>query len=178
MENILNAAEIFDYLGKTNILMAFCGRFDHTMNTSLLLNSKLELDQVGEAFGVNKKVYNVLVESVENVTRYAAHGNKNDIKSMLLLCKTENSYKIITCNAILNKDVIPLKNRLDTVIKLRKEELKANYREQILAERISENAAGLGIIDIALKTDNKIQYHFKDYSENTSLYFFQAEINI
>jgi len=176
LKDITDAIEIFNFMGKTNILLAFCGRFDHTMNTSLLLNSKTELNELGEAFGVNKKVYNVLVESVENVTRYASHGNQNNIKSMLLLCKTESAYSIITCNAILNKDVNPLKERLDTVINSSKEELKTNYREQILSERVSENAAGLGIIDIALKTDNKIRYYFKEYSTNTSLYFFKAEI--
>lgn len=176
MKDITDAIEIFDFMGKTNILLAFCGRFDHTMNTSLLLNSKIELNELGEAFGVNKKVYNVLVESVENVTRYASHGNQNNIKSMLLLCKSDNAYSIITCNAILNKDVNPLKERLDNVINSSKEELKTNYREQILSERVSENAAGLGILDIALKTNNKISYHFKDYSANTSLYFFKAEI--
>lgn len=176
MKDITDAIEIFDIMGKTNILLAFCGRFDHTMNTSLLLNSKAELNELGEAFGVNKKVYNVLVESVENVTRYSSHGNENNIKSILLLCKSENTYSIITCNAIQNKDVAPLKERLDTVISSSKEKLKTNYREQILSERISENAAGLGILDIAIKTDNKIRYHFKDYSPTTSLYFFQAEI--
>ena len=177
MKDLTDAIEIFDVMGKTNILLAFCGRFDHTMNTSLLLNSKTELNDLGEAFGVNKKVYNVLVESVENVTRHALHGNENNIKSLLLLCESENTYSIITCNAVLNTSVIPLKERLDGIIKQSKEELKTNYREQILAERISENGAGLGIIDIAIKTDNKIRYHFKPYSANTSLYFFQAEIN-
>lgn len=176
MKDITDAIEIFEIMGKTNILLAFCGRFDHTMNTSLLLNSKAELNELGEAFGVNKKVYNVLVESIENVSRHSAHGNNNNIKSMLLLCKTDNKYSVITCNAIEKKDVLPLKDRLDSVKNASKEELKMNYREQILSERVSDNAAGLGILDIAIKTDNKIRYHFKEYSTDTSLYFFQAEV--
>lgn len=178
MPDIKDAVEIFDYFGKTNILLAFSGRFDHQLNTSILRNSQAKLNELGSTFGINKKVYNVLVESVENVTRYSADNSLHDLKSMLLLCKNPESYKIITCNPVLNTNVDKLKEKLDLVKSCNLDELKTTYRQQILSKRVSENTAGLGLIDIAIKTDNNINYYFKNYSQNIFLYYFQAEISI
>ena len=52
------------------------------------------------------------------------------------------------------------------------------YREQILSQRTHENSAGLGIIDIAIKSNNQIQYNFKLSTDDTSIYLFQTQINI
>ena len=97
---------------------------------------------------------------------------------MLLLCKSKTKYTVLTGNHILNKDIPALKEKLEKVLKLNPVELKKLYREQILSKRSDENSAGLGIIDIGIKSGNQIKYDFKQLTEPYSFYLFQVEINI
>ncbi|HXC05638.1 MAG TPA: DUF6272 family protein, partial [Bacteroidia bacterium] len=97
---------------------------------------------------------------------------------MFMLCKTEQKYLVITGNPILNKDIASLKDKLEMVSRMNRDELKELYRQQIMQERENENSAGLGIIDIALKSGNRFQYDFKPLTSETSFYHFQTEIEI
>lgn len=178
MTQVSTAFEVYQFMSEKNILVAFTGHFDHLVTTSLLKNIKSKLGELQSMTGIDKKVYNVLVESIENISKYTLkNAHKHNI-AMLLLCKGENNFTIITGNHVLNKDIPALKERLDRVIQLGQEDLKRMYREQMLTKRTDENSAGLGIIDIAIKSKNQIKYDFKPLNDQTSFYLFQTEINI
>ena len=68
--------------------------------------------------------------------------------------------------------------KLEKVLKSNHLELKQLYRQQILSKRTDENTAGLGIIDIAIKSGNQIKYEFNQLNESTTFYILQTEINI
>ncbi len=170
------AFEVYQFMSEKNILIAFTGHFDHLVTTSLLKNIKNKLSVLQSATGIDKKVYNVIVESIENISKYSTIKNQNQNIAMLLLCKSETHFTVITGNHILNNDIDELKKKLDKVASHSLVELKKMYREQMLSKRTHENSAGLGIIDIAIKSDNHIKYDFKQLTEHTSFYLFQTEI--
>ena len=178
MTQVSIAYEVYQFMSEKDILMAFTGHFDHLVTTSLLKNIKSKLGELQTATGIDKKVYNVLVESIENISKYSSKSIEHKNNAMLLLCKSENKYTVITGNHIMNKDVPALKEKLDKVLKLTLVELKKMYREQMLSKRVDENSAGLGIIDISIKSENHIKYDFKPITEDSSFYLFQTEINI
>lgn len=178
MSQVATAFEVYQFMSEKNILVAFTGHFDHLVTTSLLKNIKSKLGELQSMTGIDKKVYNVLVESIENISKYTLkQGQKNNI-AMLLLCKGENSFTIITGNHVLNKDIPALKERLDRVLNIDEATLRKMYRAQMLSIRTDENSAGLGIIDIAIKSKSQIKYDFKPIDGQTSFYLFQTEINI
>ena len=178
MTQVSTAFEVHQFMSEKNILIAFTGYFDHLVTTSLLKNIKKKLTILQSATGIDKKVYNVLVESIENISKYASTKNPNQNIAMLLLCKSDVHFTVITGNHILNNDIPALKEKLDKVASLTPAELKKMYREQLLSKRTHENSAGLGIIDIAIKSGNQIKYDFKQLNDQTSFYLFQTEINI
>ncbi len=178
MTQVSIAYEVYQFMSEKDILMAFTGHFDHLVTTSLLKNIKSKLGELQTATGIDKKVYNILVESIENISKYSSKAVEHKDKAMLLLCKSDNKFTIITGNHILNKDIPALKMKLDKVSRLTLEELKKLYREQMLSKRIDENSAGLGLIDISIKSENQIRYEFKPITEHASFYLFQTEINI
>ncbi len=178
MTQVSTAFEVYQFMSEKNILVAFTGYFDHLVTTSLLKNIKFKLRELQSVTGIDKKVYNVLVESIENISKYSSRGKKKQNIAMLLLCKSETKYTIITGNHILNADIPELKLKLEKVQKLNLPELKQMYRDQMLSERTDENSAGLGIIDIAIKSGNQIRYDFKPMNDLTSFYLFQTDINI
>jgi hypothetical protein len=64
-----------------------------------------------------------------------------------------------------------LKDRLDEVNSLDKEGLKNLYKDARLNATFSETSgAGIGIIDIARKSENKLVYHFEKVNEKFSVY--------
>lgn len=178
MTQVSTAFEVYKFMSEKNILVAFTGQFDHLVTTSLLKNIKNKLGNLQSMTGIDKRVYNILVESIENISKYTSkNGIQNNI-SMLLLCKGESTFTVITGNHVFNKDIPLLKEKLDKVISLGEEGLKKMYREQMLSERKDENSAGLGIIDIAIKSKNQIKYEFKPLTEDVSFYLFQTEVSI
>ncbi len=178
MASISTAFEAHKLLDEKNTLIAFTGHFDHLLTTLLLINIKNKLSLLEAKTGIDRKVYSILVESIENVSKHSCSGDKKQNIAILLLSKSDTQYTIVTGNHILNANIPPLKEKLDNVIKQTQAELKQLYRAQILSKRTDENNAGLGIIDIAIKSGNLIKYEFKPLTDLTSFYLLQTEINI
>lgn len=168
---------VHQLLNAPSLLMAYTGHFDHLLTTLLLINIKNKLSAADGLNGVEKKVYSVLVECIENVSKHSTLANKRNL-STVYIGKTDLKYIIVTGNYIPNDEIPDLKQKLEKVKVSSLPELKLMYREQILSKRSDENNAGLGIIDMAIKTGNQIKYDFKPAEENTSFYLLQTEINI
>lgn len=171
------ALEIHSLLDSKDTLMAFTGYFDHLLTTLLLINIKNKLSTAEILSGVEKKVYSVLVECIENVSKHNIPGENQNV-STLLISKSDAKYTIVTGNHVMNEEVPLLKERLQKVASSTFPELKQSYREQILSKRTDDNNAGLGILDIAIKTGNQIKYEFRPINESTTFYLFQTEITI
>lgn len=178
MASISTAFEAHQLMSEKNTLIAFTGHFDHLLTTLLLVNIKNKLSSLESTTGIDRRVYSVLVESIENVSKHSSTGNEVQDVAILILSKSETKYTIVTGNHIMNSDIPALKTQLEKVSKYNQAELKQLYREQILSKRTDDNNAGLGIIDIAIKSGNMIKYEFKPITEKTSFYLLQTEINI
>jgi hypothetical protein len=94
-----------------------------------------------------------------------------------MIGKESGRYSIFTGNYILNENIIPLKARLDEVNSLNKEELKEYYKKVLNNGEMSlKGGGGLGMIDIARKTGEKIGYNFLEIDNKVS--FFTLNIKI
>ena len=72
----------------------------------------------------------------------------------------------MTGNLIRSDKVPQLRERLDDINGMDRSQLSAAYREQITNGHINENGgAGLGFIDIAKKSGNKIDYRFHEIGD-------------
>ena len=178
MTPISTVFEAHQLMREKNTLIAFTGHFDHLLTTLLLINIKKKLSALESETGIDRKVYSVVVESIENVSKHSCPENEKQNIATLLLSKSDTKYFIVTGNQIMNSEIPALKEKLERVLTHNHLELKQLYREQILSKRTDDNNAGLGIIDIAIKSGNKIKYEFKPLTENTSFYLLEAEINI
>jgi hypothetical protein len=177
-DSALNAFEVHNFMSEQDILVAFSGQFNHQVINTLLKNIKYKLMSAPSEPAIDQKVYCILVECIENVSKYASRDPDKPKNGIFLLCKNDTEFRVITGNPILNADITPLKEKLETVAALQVPELKQMYRQQLLSERASENSAGLGLIDIAIKSGNKIQFNFRPLTNEMSFYHFQAVITI
>jgi hypothetical protein len=94
-----------------------------------------------------------------------------------MISRDNDGYLIVTGNYIANENVTGMKNRLDEVNALTKDELK-DYYKQILnnGEMSLKGGGGLGMIDIARKTGQKLGYNFERIDEKVS--FFSLNIRV
>ena len=115
-----------------------------------------------------KRFFMFVLESLQNIAKHGDHIHHGGM-SLVTYSKTDDGYTITTGNIIASVQVNDLKNRLDEVNKLDIKEIKNLYK-QILntAEFSNKGGAGLGLIEMAIKTGNKLDYDFvpvdKDFS--------------
>jgi len=170
--------EVYQYMSEKNIFFSYTGTFDHFTITALLKGVKRKLKLLEIEKLIAQKIHSVLVEKVENIRKYGAQESEKENTGILLLGKTDDKYIVITGNKVLDADVLILKEKLERIAGLSVEQLKQEYRKQILIKESFETGAGLGLIDIAIKSGNGIKYEFKKHGDASTFYFMQTEISI
>ncbi len=174
---MIDAYEYYLNMEKSHIMLLFKGNINSDLLSSILKITESKLDTIQEQPKTKKRVFNILVECLQNVyhhldERPSSTEEFEDINSAVLMLGKENDdYIIITGNFILGERVDGLKTRLDELNKMTREELKAKYQEVLSEEGFSEKGgAGLGFIDILRKSGNKINYDFRKVDDKYSFF--------
>lgn len=140
-----------------------------------------KMDNMQEEPKMKKKVYNVLVECLQNLYHHmddvADTCGEINRSAIFMIGKLNNCYTITTGNYIFSENVSGLKSRLDEVNSLNKEELKEYYKKILNNGEMSlKGGGGLGMIDIARKTGEKLEYNFLEIDNKVS--FFTLNIKV
>jgi hypothetical protein len=97
---------------------------------------------------------------------------------LFIVGKKDDVWNVITANKILNERIDDLKNSIDHINSLTRDELNALYKKQIREGSLSnKGGAGLGLIDIARKTGRKLDYQFLPLEDKKN-YFFLLKVRI
>jgi len=165
----------------SNILFAYKGEFNHETINTLLSNVKRQIENQIIEVAVRKKIYNIMVECLENIHKHAGEvefeRGQNQYYPLFVMGKSGESYYITAGNLIYNKDMKIFKQKLDDIKQMNREKLKEKYRKTMLKGEFSEKGGvGIGIIDMALKSDNKLEYLFKTIEDHIA--FFVIEIKV
>lgn len=158
------------------LLIKYKGTISGDLITDIL--DVIENKLVNEKAKIKKKIYNVLVEALQNLYHHIdTKKNSNTNIAAFILCKTDTNYKIYTGNFIHHSKTQLLRDRIDQINYLSKDELKSLYKLILSNQEFSEKGGGgLGMIDIARKTGNKLEYNF--YSYNNEYNFFSLIVKI
>ncbi|MCU0359802.1 MAG: SiaB family protein kinase [Bacteroidia bacterium] len=174
--------DIYDKMERNNILLSFKGEITSELLTSILQIMENKMDNLQEEPKMKKKVYNVLVECLQNLYHHMdevaeKEENEKNSSAIFTIGKSGEKYNIITGNYILNENIGGLKKRLDEVNSLNKEELKEYYKKVLNNGEMSlKGGGGLGMIDIARKTGEKLEYNFLEIDNKVS--FFTLNIKV
>jgi len=175
--------EYYSTLNGGDVLMAYKGNISSELISNVLEVVESRMDDFSEDSKIRKKVYNVLVESLQNLYHHIEklppemHEEFDEKFGILVVSKVANKYKISTGNFVTEDRVGLLKNKIDKINSMSKEELKHMYKFILNHQRLSEKGGGgLGLVDIARKTGNKLDYAFEQYDE--VYYFFNMDVYI
>ncbi|SNS99055.1 hypothetical protein SAMN05421640_1915 [Ekhidna lutea] len=129
---------------------------------------------------VTKRVYHVMMESLQNICKHADSQSDEESNSLehglvkkgiFLIGHNETEYFITTGNNIDLKSAVSLREILDNINSLDADGVKQLYRDAMTNSEFGETGgAGLGFIDMAKKTGTRFEYYFEPDSE-TSCFF-------
>lgn len=123
-----------------------------------------------------KKIIFTLIEALQNIERYSAHELTSD--DFVLMHSDNHCLHIYTQNIIKNDRMLDLKNKLDYLSGKNKEELKNIYKKVLISNNYTEKGAGLGLIEIARKSEDNLTYTFQRKNETHSVYSLNFSISL
>jgi len=163
-----DAKEIHRLVGRESILMMHKGSFSQEAVGPVL--RMVEDNMHSMKLKLQKKVFHFLVEILQNISKHS-FVIENDREGIFLIGLKEGKFNIGTGNYISNDKIEQLKKQIDQVNNLSNEELSELYRKFLREGRVTDSgSAGLGLIDLARETDEKINYKFIPINEQYSFF--------
>jgi len=164
------------------ITLVYEGEITHQITKAFTSLTESNMAKESEANSVQKKVFHVMVECLQNISKHADSFGSDDFlfagRGIFMVSKGKNDYHVTTGNVIENDKIEELTEMLNHINGLDKEGLKQLYKNQMKEGRLSEKGgAGLGFIDIARKTGNKLDFHFLPIDESSSFFLLTSSIS-
>lgn len=174
--------DFYKSMKKHEISLVYEGEITHQITKAFTSLTESNMAKEEESNTVQKKVFHVMVECLQNISKHADEFGTNDYifsgRGIFLVAKGEEEYSVTTGNTVDNIKIPDLKKLLEQVNSLDKEELTELYKKQIKEGRLSEKGgAGLGFIDIKRKTGRNLDYHFLPINEETSFFLLTSTIS-
>jgi hypothetical protein len=163
---------------KSNIILFYKGNVDSDVINHVLDTVEDKMTEVNEQSKLRKKVYNVLVESLQNLYHHVDkvpddfEDQSSEKYGVVVVQKVDTGYKIITGNFVHSENIEKLEEKIKRINRSSQEEIKELYKFILNHQRISaKGGGGLGLVDIARKTGNKLDYSFKEYNDKYSFFY-------
>ncbi len=162
-------------------MLSFKGDMSSELLSSILLIIERKLDLFGESAKVKKRMFNILVECLQNLHHHIERppeGSGEDTPSVIVMvAKNVTGYSIITGNFVLTNNADMLKERLEEINGMTKDEVKDLYKSVLANGKMSEKGGGgLGMIDIARKSGEKLEFGFIPFANGSS--FFSLNVKV
>lgn len=164
---------------ENEISLAYEGEITHQVTKAFTSLAENNMEAEAEDGNVQRKVFHVMVECLQNIGKHADKvGNEKEGRGIFVVSRGEEEYNVTTGNIVENDKIEHLRASLELINSLDKEGLKELYKRQIRGGTISDKGgAGLGFIDIARKTGNKLHYHFLSIDENRSFFMLISTVS-
>ncbi|MCG8411441.1 MAG: SiaB family protein kinase [Bacteroidales bacterium] len=164
------------------ITLVYEGEITHQITKAFTSLTESNMAKQSESNSVQKKVFHVMVECLQNISKHANSFGSDDFlfagRGIFMVSKGKDDYHVTTGNVIENDKIEELTKMLSHINELDKDGLKELYKNQMKEGRLSEKGgAGLGFIDIARKTGKKLDFHFLPIDESSSFFLLTSSIS-
>jgi hypothetical protein len=161
-----------------NVLFSYYGFIDKSVLDEVLRVTKNKLETNKESSFIVNRVCDAIHDCIQNIIdhNFFPEGAILNYKSLIVVSYQFESYSINTINVINDLQKESISDQLVFLSSKSKEEL-VTLKSEILAktkQQFTPNSAGLGLLDLMLKTDN-CDYSFKNYQTN---FLFNIHFNI
>lgn len=163
------------------IIMSFSGGVSESVLLSLGDTLKRQIRYEDADTRTEKRVFSVFVELVQNIIRYSADAipderDAADLASGLISVGVKDQRFFVVCaNTVRQEDVAGLRDKLEALRGMDREALRAHYKKKLRepAEADSKGAS-LGLVEIARRASEPIEYDFVDVDDSTAFFSLKA----
>jgi hypothetical protein len=175
----MNLFALKEQLREAGILISFTGSFSHSIIEELGTAVKKYLQSAESQKTAMMDVFSVYIEAAQNVRNYnerrVAAGHADTEASIVVIAKRDAHYRVYAGNVVERADVAALSTRLDHIAGMDKAALKIAYKEQLRKDR-SAGSAGLGLIEIARRASQPLEYSFTSQPDGRAYFSLCVEI--
>lgn len=170
--------DLFRGTNQEDFYYHYQGVFTRSITDGILALAERSFEGRMQKAKIRKRLYFLMIESLQNITRYQAQESEiaeND--GVFLIRKQGDLYFITTGNLIENQKIDYVRERIEEVNSLSAKELKNYYREKLNNGNFTDRGGGgLGLIEMARKSGNKLAYVFEKISETHSFFYLHTII--
>ena len=164
------------------VVFSYKGGIEGDLFDSLLSLTEDKISAIEKGVKLMRKLQVISIEILQNIFHHLdgnSRPNSNLETIIFVLGKEEEGYYIIAGNFVPSNEVDELRKRIDYINTLSPVELKERYREQLEKGDFSpKGGAGLGIIDIARKSGQKLEYSFVFSEANYSFFSLKVKVAV
>jgi len=168
---------IRDKMMKERLMFIYRGVVTNENSVPLLMLLEKEMENSEFGFVGRKRLFMFVLESLQNVTRHSNKSHHANM-SMVVYSKTGTGYTVTTGNVLPTHSIDDLRVKLDEVNKLDTKDIRNVYRQMLSTAELSDKGgAGLGLIEMAKKTGNKLDYDFVPIDDEYSYFILSKTVD-
>lgn len=178
--------DLFTYyqsMSGMNVVLAFEGAISQSILVGLAEMIKEKLSVESFQSKISKKIFSIFIELAQNIHHYSiekvqvAEG-KSVGKGIIIVQENENEYLVSSGNLMKSENSKPILDKCNLINSLKPEELKSFYKQQVKIPRAFDNdGGGIGLIDVARKSNSKLDVQIKNVDEESSFFILSVKIN-
>ncbi|MBR4265975.1 MAG: SiaB family protein kinase [Bacteroidales bacterium] len=173
------AFELYRQAPADGLEYTYRGNVNSDVVENILSLAETNFGDMKEQLLVRKRVYFIMVESLQNITRHQENYVERDVDShgLFVIRRGKFGYYITCANLVKTEHCENLKNKIDFINSKNSEELK-NYSRSVLSngQYSNKGGAGLGLIEISRKAGSKIKYKFVPEKNGYSRFYQHIDI--
>lgn len=170
---------LYKNMEKNNIILSFKGAITSELLSSVLQIMESKMEDLEESLKTRRKVFNVLVECLQNlyhhIDDFEIEGTVEEVakkkSAVFMISRNEEFYNVVTGNFLLAENIEKLTERIELINSFDKDELKAYYKSVLNnGEMSAKGGGGLGFIDIAKKSGQKLEYNIEKVDDTYAFF--------
>lgn len=173
---------IYDHfrdIEKDDLEYVYRGEVTAHLVMNILELAKTNLAKADDTRKMRSRIYYIMGEGLQNITAHQAVGsNSDDNSAIVVIYKKRHKYIIATGNLMNRSEESALREKLETINHLDADGLKELSREtRTMVGFTPEGGASLGLIEMAKRSGNKLDYLIKPIDEAHSYFYLTTEID-
>ncbi len=171
-----NRTEMLNRMGNDEVHVCYNGPFENRLLSVMAKNVEIALS---EHPAINKKVFKIFVELAQNLALYSIEREELGDQGIgtFVIKEFKDHYIFATGNKVTNETAEKIIVKCDKINSLNREELR-EFKRELRSRAVSESGGGnIGLIQVALTSNNKLQYKTIDTGDGKVYYIVASRID-
>ena len=176
--------ELKTALDSHGTFFCFSGPINHDLIVELgdTIKKRMTIEEASKTTIL--KAFSMFIEYAQNIANYSAEEvadpdlqNRGYRSGLISIGLKNGIYFVSSGNLVDNSKVDGLKEKLETLNNMDKDELKKHYKQKRKQERPDDSAgAGLGFIELARKSTDPLEYSFQKIDDDYSFFAIKTTV--